>query len=117
MVFHQGLLALLHVVNISPRLAYSMTPTEPFGIPSVISAAFFGGLWGILIWKFIPGISRKSQIIKSIVLGAMGPTLVAFAVVFPLKGMEFKIEYVPFGILLNGFWGFGLWVFMQIKIK
>lgn len=116
-VFHQGLFALLHIAGISPRLAYNMTPTEPFGVPSVISAAFFGGLWGILIWKFVSGLPRKSQIIRSVVFGAVGPTLVAFAIVMPLKGVEFKIEYVPFGLLLNGFWGLGLWVLMQVKTK
>ena len=116
-IFHQGLLALLHFVNISPRAAYSMSPTEPFGLPSFVSGALFGGLWGILIWKFISGIPRKSQIIRSVVFGAIGPTLVAFTIVMPLKGIEFKLGYIPFGLLLNGFWGLGLWVLMQVRIK
>lgn len=116
-VFHQGLLALLHVVGFAPRLAYNMAPTEPFGVPSVISAAFFGGLWGMLIWKFVSGLPRKSQILRSIIFGAVGPTLVAFAIVMPLKGIEVKTEYIPFGILLNGFWGLGLWALMLVKTK
>ncbi len=116
LIFHQGLLALMHAMNLAPRLAYNMTATQPFGIPSVISSAFFGGLWGLLIWKLIAGNPRKSQIMRAIILGAVGPTLIAFLVVLPLKGVEFKIENVPFGLLVNGVWGLGLWVLMQIRL-
>ena len=117
LIFHQGLLALLNVMSIAPRLAYNMNPTEPFGIPSVISAALFGGLWGMVIWKFIEKYQGRSQIIRAVILMAVSPTLVAFAVVQPLKGAEFKAIYIPFGLLLNGALGLGLWIFMQFNFS
>ena len=53
LLLHQGLLALFHAAGATARTAYSMSPTQPFGIPEVLSAAFWGGAWGILLWLAI----------------------------------------------------------------
>ena len=50
LVFHQGLLAILHATGASPRAAYSMERTAPLGVPAVFSLAFWGGVWGIALW-------------------------------------------------------------------
>lgn len=118
LAFHQGVIAIFGMVDEIPFKPYNMNPTAPFGVPSVISLAFFAGLWGVLIWSLVKNRPRKSQLLGSIVLGAILPTFVAFAVVLPLKGIEIKYSYIPFGLLLNGIWGLGLWALMQLnKIK
>ena len=48
LIFHQGLLALLHAAGASPRPAYVMTAAPPLGVPQVLSLAFWGVLWGIV---------------------------------------------------------------------
>jgi hypothetical protein len=107
LVFHQGLLGLLHLMNIVPMAPFNMKASEPLGVPSVISLAFFGGLWGILVWKLVCKDAGARLWIKSGIIGAVGPTAVALLVVFPIKGIPFNIMMVPFGLLLNAAWGLG----------
>ena len=116
LVFHQGLIALLHAVGLLPIQPFNMMPTKPFGVPSVISLSFFGGLWGILIWQLIFKDTTSRQIFKSIIYGAVGPTAVAFLVVFPLRGNSVPLSFIPVGLLLNGVWGFGVWAFMKLAM-
>ncbi len=117
LLFHQGVIAIFNLLQVVPFKAYDMTPTQPLGVPSVISLAFFAGIWGVVIWMMIKNRPRKTQLIGAIVLGAILPTIVAFAVVLPLKGIEFKPAYIPFGLLLNGIWGLGLWILMYLMNK
>lgn len=112
LIFHQGILWVINLFVDIPFKPYSMDPTKPLGVPSVISIAFFAGLWAILIWKLIERRTWKSQIVYATVLGAVLPTLVAFVVVLPLKGIEFNWAFIPPGLILNGIWGLGVWVIM-----
>lgn len=114
LVFHQGLIGLFYVAKILPFPPFNMTPTYPIGVPSVVSLAFFGGLWGIVIWRLVRNDSGRKHWLKTIVLGAIGPTAVAFLIVFPLKGIPIKMAMIPFGLLLNGAWGFGNSLFMRL---
>ena len=52
-VFHQGLLWLLYAGGVSPSAAWDMTPVPPLNAPAVISQAFWGGVWGIVLWALI----------------------------------------------------------------
>lgn len=85
-----------------------MAPTQPLGVPSVISLAFFGGLWGVLIWKFIA--HKKNRLWLSVILGSVGPTAVAMLLVFPLKGIPVQLAVVMMGLIINAFWGLGLFL-------
>jgi len=114
LIFHQGLIGLLYLVGIFPFTPFNMTATEPLGIPAVVSLAFFGGLWGILIWKLVCKDTGAKHWLKSIVFGAIGPSAVAFLVVFPLKGIPVQIVMVPVGLVLNGAWGFGNSLLMRM---
>jgi hypothetical protein len=111
LVFHQGLLALLWAVHLAPSFPWSMRPVPPFGVPSVISIAFWGGIWGAIM---IPVIDRKrgaAFFVLAIAFGAILPTLVAWFVVAPLKHQPVASGWVPrrmmIGPLINGAWGFG----------
>lgn len=111
-LFHQGLFALLHSLGAVPYPAYSMAPTAPLGIPAVLSLAFWGGVWGLILWPLLSRSSGATFWLRSIVFAALGPTLVALLVVFPLKGHAFAaggdIKTWVGALLLNGAWGFGL---------
>ena len=119
LLFHQGVLALLHAVNFTPGAPYATAPTQPFGIPQIWSSAFWGGIWG-LIWVAIAPRFRndKSYWLAALVFGAIVPTLVAWFVVAPLKGQPiaggWKLVGIVTGLLVNGAWGIGTAVLLRL---
>jgi hypothetical protein len=114
LIFHQGIIGLLFLLGLAPNAPFKMAPTSPLGVPSVISLAFFGGLWGIVIWKLVAKDIGKRHWIKTTLFGAIGPTAVAFLVVFPLKGMAVPMTMIPVALILNGAWGAGNSLFMKM---
>ncbi|MEK6805201.1 MAG: hypothetical protein AABY95_00950 [Pseudomonadota bacterium] len=116
LLFHQGLLAALHVLAAAPA-PFDMSSTPPLGIPKVISLAFWGGVWGAALLPFLRGLSGAKYWAGWIVTGALGPSLVALLIVFPLKGMAFAAGGDPKiwvgAFLLNGAWGLGVAVYLR----
>jgi hypothetical protein len=76
LVFHQGLLWLLYAGGFSPRAPWNMTPVPPLNAPAVISLAFWGGVWGIVLWALIGASGGGAYWTKTLVIGALGPSLV-----------------------------------------
>ncbi|MEH2090458.1 hypothetical protein [Nostoc sp.] len=112
LLFHQGVLALLHAVNFTPRAPYSTAPTPPLGIPQIWSNAFWGGIWGLILGAIVPRFRHdKNYWLGALVFGAIAPTLVAWFVVAPLKGQPiaggWKFVGIVTGLLVNGAWGLG----------
>ena len=118
LVFHQGLLALLHAAGATPRTAYSLAPTAPFHVPAVFSLAFWGGVWGIVLWLLIGRAEGATYWLLALVLGAILPSIVALFVVLPLKGQPmgggWKAQVIVGVLLLNGGWGIGVALFMRL---
>lgn len=118
LVFHQGLLAILHKVGASPRAAYSMAPAGPLHVPSVLSLAFWGGVWGIALWLAVGRLEGAAFWLGAIVFGALLPSIVALFVVFPLKGQPVAGGWDPKilvgALLLNGAWGLGTAAFLRL---
>lgn len=114
LIFHQGLFGLFYLAGIVPAAPFNMAPMPPFGVPAVLSLAFFGGLWGLPIWAIIRNLGAAAHWGLAIILGAIGPTVVAMLVVFPLKDIDVSAQTWVGGLVLNGFWGLGLAVFMKL---
>jgi hypothetical protein len=118
LIFHQGLIAILHAIGFIPRLPYSLAPTIPFQIPQVISLAFWGGVWGIILWLVIRRIKHLKYWLTALAFGAFLPSIVAWFVVSPLKGQPIAGGWKPANlitaILLNGAWGIGVALLMKI---
>ncbi|MBA3562442.1 MAG: hypothetical protein H0W33_00235 [Gammaproteobacteria bacterium] len=118
LVFHQGVYALFWLAGVLPSAPYAMAPTSPFGLPAVISLAFWGGVWGIPVWWFIRDANAWNYWLRAVLLGAIGPSAVALFAVFPLKGMAFAAGWDPAiivgALILNGAWGFGVALLMQL---
>jgi len=116
-LFHQGVLGLLYAAGIVPAAPFNMEPTWPLGAPKVLSLAFWGGVWGIPIWYLMRHATNAAYWVRAIVFGAIGPTVVALMVVYPLKGRAFAAGWDPtiwvLGLILNGAWGLGLALFMR----
>ncbi|MDX1634380.1 MAG: hypothetical protein R3280_07085 [Marinobacter sp.] len=114
LIFHQGLFAVFHYAGMVPSAPFNMAPVPPLGVPQVISLAFFGGLWGIVLWAIIGRFAKAAFWALAVILGAVGPTVVAMLVVFPLKGMDVNAQMWVGGLILNAFWGLGLAVFLAL---
>lgn len=118
LVFHQAALAALYAAGLSPKAPYAMTATAPFQVPAVFSLAFWGGLWGVALWLVIWGVPAPGYWALAVALGALGPSLVALFVVFPLKGLPVAGGWDPKvivgALILNGVWGFGVALLMRL---
>lgn len=110
-VFHQGLLGLLYLAGVSPRPPFPMAPTEPLGIPQVVSLAFWGGVWAIALMPLLRRFKGGAWIGAWVAAGALAPSAVALFVVFPLKGLGVAGGWDPKiivgALLLNAAWGLG----------
>lgn len=114
LIFHQGLFTVFHYTGIVPAAPFNLSPVPPLGVPAVISLAFFGGLWGAVLWAVAGRLATAGFWSVAVLFGAVAPTVVAMLVVFPLKGMEVSAQTWVGGLLLNGFWGLGVAVFMTL---
>lgn len=119
LVFHQGTLSILHSVGATGRAPYSMAPTQPMGVPAVLSLAFWGGVWGILLWLAISRFLGSALYwILAAAIGAVAPSLVALFVVLPLKGQPAagggKPDVIAGALILNGMWGLGVALLMRL---
>jgi hypothetical protein len=112
LVFHQAALLVLHLAGLVPGVPWRFDPVPPLGVPAVVSAAFWGGVWGIIFVLLSPRFGRGvGYWAASILFGAVAPTLVAWFVVAPLKGLpvggSFAWPGVIIGPIVNGAWGLG----------
>jgi hypothetical protein len=120
LVFHQGTAFLLYQVgngipasvNMFGRVGppFSMTPVPPFGVPTVLSQSFWGGIWGIVLAALLVRLPVPA-LLFSFVFGALALTLVAFTLVASMKGVPTfaggNKQIWARAALYNGAWGFG----------
>ena len=118
LIFHQGMLSILHAFGFTPRAPFPMQPTHPLGIPQVWSLALWGGVWGLAFAAFFRPPARGAKYwLGAILFGAVGPTLAAWFLVAPLKGQPlaagWKLAPMAVGVLVNGAWGLGTALFLR----
>lgn len=106
---HQPMLAALHALGILSWPAYSLAPTRPFGVPAVLSQAFFAGLWAVVL---VPLAARsptpRGYYARALVLGALAPTAVGIALTllghgYP-PGHTSPLVAVTAGAAINAAW-------------
>ena len=119
LIFHQGLLALFYAAGAAREAPYSRKPTAPLGIPEILSFAFWGGVWGVVLWALLSRVGDGWPYWAWAALaGAVGPTLVTFLVVFPLKGRPEVGGGLPVllagALVLNAAWGLGVALIMLL---
>lgn len=118
LVFHQLALALLHAIGLAPFGPYPMAPTAPLGVPTVLSLAFWGGVWGILyvfVHHRFPG--GAGYWIAAFLFGGLLTSIVALFVVSPLQGGPVaaggNAVVLLVVLLINGAWGVGTGLFVR----
>lgn len=118
-VFHQLTLMLLWKAGIAPFAPFSLSPTYPFGVPAVISLAFWGGVWGIA-YAYIDGWFPQGvgYWLVAFLFGAIAPSAVALLIVLPLKGHPvgggWHAPLLITALLVNGAWGVGTGLVLHI---
>jgi len=117
-IFHQGLCWVLYQIHFIPSdlPPWPLTPVPPFGVPSVISKSFWGGLWGAALAPFLDRYRGATYWTSWILVGAVVLTLTALYVVSPIKGQPIPPLWPRFyyALLVNGAWGFGTAVFLTL---
>ncbi len=118
-VFSSTLIAVYYAAGaIVPFAPWSMAPVPPFGVPQTISAAFWGGLWGIAYALLEPRLTaRLGWWAGGLAFGIL-PLLVLWFVVFPLKGVPvgggFALTMMQQAIVLHVGFGLGTAIFFRL---
>ena len=121
LIFHQLALALMWSMDFAPYKPFAMAPTHPFGIPSVISFSFWGGIWGILFALIEGRFPRGGAYwVTAFLFGGILASLVAFVIVLPLKGQPmgggWHLQVMVRAFILNGLWGIGTGLFLKLFV-
>jgi hypothetical protein len=118
LLFHQGLWYVFNLAGIIPpsRPAWPVDPIPPFSVPAVLSKAFWGGVWGLALTPVLVHLSGATYWVAWMLVGAVALTLVAFFIVPPLRGEPMQAMGPRFliGLAVNGAWGFGTALFLQV---
>lgn len=119
LALHQPMLALLSAAGITQAVPYATKAVGPLGVPQFISAAFWGGVWGLVLLA----VSRRwpggaGFVLKCLLFGMIFPTLVAWFIVAPLKGMPMagglKAGSIVTGLCVNAAWGLGTGILLAL---
>src|SRR3954463_3406600 len=93
--FHQGAVAVLTSLGALSSDIYSLRPVPPFGVPQIVSQAFWGGVWGIVFAETVPLFRRDAGYwVAALVLGALILPLAGWFIVAPLKGQPIAAGWV-----------------------
>jgi hypothetical protein len=117
-LFHQSAVALLQVLGLwANATPWSLEPpVPPFGVPSLVSKAFWGGLWAVVLGLVMRGRTGQAYWLGWVLLGATMLPLVAIFVVPAVKGLPSPdfFERFPRSSFVNAFWGLGTAALLRV---
>lgn len=119
LIFHQLGFLISNELGLTKAQLYSLRPLPPFGVPAILSAAFWGGLWGIVGAYLVPRLPIAFDGPAGWILFAgVLVTLVNWFVVLPIKGAPigggFRMPGVVVVPLVYALWGFGMWLIIGL---
>lgn len=119
--FHHAMIALLGAAGMIQPNLYSMRPIAPFGVPQILSQAFWGGLWGLLFTAVFTLRRDAKLLLMAVVFGAVALPLAGWFVVAPIKGQPIAAGWnttrMMASVFINGAWGLGLGVFLVLAVR
>lgn len=115
LAFHQFGFYIANELGLSRAPIYSTQAVPPFGVPWILSAAFWGGLWGIVGAYVVPRLPRSIEgPVGWMLFAAVVVTLVNWFIVLPIKGAPvgngFRMPGLVVVPVVYGFWGLGMWL-------
>ena len=115
LIFHQFGFWISNELGYTRAALYSMRGVPPWGVPAIVSSAFWGGLWGIaaaFLVRRLPG--AWGGVLGWVLFAAVIVSLVNWFVVLPLKGGAvgggFRMPGIVVVPVVYAFWGFGMWL-------
>jgi hypothetical protein len=116
LIFHQLGFYITNQLGLTRAAIYSMNGVPPFGVPAILSSAFWGGLWGIVAAYVVPRLpAALDGPVGWVLFAAIAVTIVNWFVVLPIKGAPvgggFRMPGVIMVPVVYAFWGLGMWVF------
>ena len=118
LTFHQGMVIALHGIAPGwvPFTAYRTTLVPPFGVPTIVSNCFWGGVWGTLFGLLLPRFTWP-QWLCGLILGVIA-AVAGWFIVAPLKGLPIAAGWVPLAmlrsLLINGSFGVGVGLILPL---
>ena len=122
LIFQMAAIAILQAAGIAfPFSPWSMEPVPPFGVPRSLSAAFWGGLWGIVYALLEPKLTAWLGWLAGGLAFGILPVLVLWFVVLPLKGLPTAGGFAPMrmliGVVVHVAFGLGTAVFFRFGCR
>ncbi len=114
LIFHQLGFWLSNELGYTRASLYNMRGVPPWGVPTIVSSAFWGGLWGIVAAFLVPRLpGALAGVLGWILFAAIIVAIVNWTVVLPIKSGRFNMPGMPILVVLPlvyGLWGFGMWL-------
>ncbi len=100
LIFHQGMYFIMAQFGVPLRGApWRMTPMAPLGVPVLLNAMFWGGLWGMVFAAICDHLPGRQAWLKGLIFGILFPMLLgSWLIVSLIKGRP-----VFAGAFVNGF--------------
>ena len=119
LIFHQIAPLLLHFAGVAPATSWNLTPVPPLSVPAVLSAAFWGGVWGIAPARLEPrsGERRRPLAPRPPVRrrGAHAGRLARRQAAQGTAGRgRPRLAGVTVGPIVNGAWGLGTVLLLRL---
>lgn len=120
-VVHQVMIIVLTQLGIIQGMPYSMRPVPPFGVPTILNHMFWGGLWGMVFAAILDRLpDHWPLVLVGLAFGILGPVLVGWFVVAPIKGLPVAAGWNPArmlnSILINGPFAIGaVYIFVYLR--
>lgn len=112
LVFHQGMVGLLHLLGAVPNPPFQMRPVPPLGVPQFVSACFWGGVWGVVAAAIVAARPGWPPVLVGLAIGAVACVLVGFTLVAGLRGQPLMGAMDPArwwrSVVINGSFGLGV---------
>ena len=114
LIFHQLGFWIANELGYTRAALYNMRGVPPWGVPTIVSSAFWGGLWGIVAAFLVPRLpGALGGVLGWILFAAVVVAIVNWTVVLPIKSGRFNMPGMPILVVLPlvyGLWGFGMWL-------
>jgi hypothetical protein len=119
LIFHQLGFWISNELGFTRASLYNMRPVPPWAVPTIVSSAFWGGLWGIVAAFLVPRLpGALGGVLGWILFAAIVVSLVNWFVVLPIKGLPvgggFRMPGVVVVPIVYGVWGFGMWLIARL---
>jgi hypothetical protein len=121
LVFHQGMVLILHLMKQTPNFPWNMSTFRggPIPVPVIVNQMFWGGMWGIGFAALGHLIPIAHNILRGVVYGLIGPALLGNGIIMPFFRKTaylwgFDPTRIVISCLIAGAFGAGIAVFYRL---